>query len=774
MPNSYNVYYGDGSTKVFQVTFPYLARSHLSVTVDDVAATGYTFSSATSITFTTAPAMNAVIKITRTTPQTPLVDFSGGQNITERDLDDVNRQALYIAQETAEQASSQVGDVAALKDEAAAALEAFRSIYLGAYAENPTQTPYGDPITNGMLYTNTTVNELKFYSGGQWNNVSLNPTASAAATQSLFRTKAEAEAFALFDTGPSSILLTGFGTANEFGEDAKVYKKVTPNPGHRGVVTITTLSEGDVYYEPSTDSVVTPEMYGGGADGMHDALQYGRGVHLGDGAVIDCALTYTVTNTHLFVTGTDIRFTASTRSVAMKGVVLNFLNAERLTWAAQVKVEAAFKYSGGIVARANGPTARIVMENIEVEEVNYNSAGSDAADLLQDRVTPANSGEIWNAIGVGAEGYYTASKPLEYELLCVRNCSVKTVIRAQSKTAIPATNPVEYTRHTCVGFYLGQAKETVFDRCKVNGVFLGTSTSVAPADFYDADAVIYYTEQVTSDVDPSKVAYRPGNFTMTNCVIENFQGRGLKTKMAGYGLIENNIFRISTTTSGGYFYLIADNFYVIDQQEDGAVIRNNQFLFETPIVNQNGAHVASFRGGLSGTAPLTAVTMRSTGEFSENIIRLQHNGEATTARSLTSIFTTSIVEMIASGNGRYLTVKAKGNIVQNSSGYTASTSTNTVAQAFWYPILDTFNGINSQLRVYLEDNDVDTYKLVEMASWGGSGDHSGYFYVKAKNNVCHGAGSAVTIPNGAGITTTDFINDGNVNGPAAPAWSSIT
>lgn len=102
MANTSVSYTGNGSLRLYSVTFPYLNQSHVVVTLNGVVTTAFTFPTSASIQFTTAPASGVVIYIHRVTPQTPLVDFVDGSTLTEALLDTATNQAIYIAQEAYE------------------------------------------------------------------------------------------------------------------------------------------------------------------------------------------------------------------------------------------------------------------------------------------------------------------------------------------------------------------------------------------------------------------------------------------------------------------------------------------------------------------------------------------------------------------------------------------------------------------------------------------------------------------------------------------------
>jgi hypothetical protein len=65
---------------------------------------------------------------------------------------------------------------------AANSLDTFDDTYLGAKSSDPTADNDGDALAAGMLYTNTSTGNLKFYNGSAWVNVSTGLTSIAADT----------------------------------------------------------------------------------------------------------------------------------------------------------------------------------------------------------------------------------------------------------------------------------------------------------------------------------------------------------------------------------------------------------------------------------------------------------------------------------------------------------------------------------------------------------------------------------------------------------------
>jgi hypothetical protein len=104
MATTSNTYTGNGSNKLFSITFPYLDIGDIKVYLNNglqTITTQYTFASITQIEFVTAPANGAVVDIRReTTIDTPEATFFIGSPVRANDLNDNNNQLLYLAQET--------------------------------------------------------------------------------------------------------------------------------------------------------------------------------------------------------------------------------------------------------------------------------------------------------------------------------------------------------------------------------------------------------------------------------------------------------------------------------------------------------------------------------------------------------------------------------------------------------------------------------------------------------------------------------------------------
>lgn len=99
--SSFVQYPGDGSTKIFSVPFPYLDKAHVRITIGGVLKeTGISWNTEASVELNAAPANDAVVDIRRVTPvNVPIVDFTDGSVLTERNLDTLARWLQYVSEE---------------------------------------------------------------------------------------------------------------------------------------------------------------------------------------------------------------------------------------------------------------------------------------------------------------------------------------------------------------------------------------------------------------------------------------------------------------------------------------------------------------------------------------------------------------------------------------------------------------------------------------------------------------------------------------------------
>jgi hypothetical protein len=123
-----NTYTGNGTNKLFSITFPYISADHVKVYLNNVlqsVSTQYTFADITTIEFTLAPSNGATVKISRETDSDEAeATFFAGSSIRADDLNENQLQALYLAQETQTSVSDVTGTAEDALDTAQGALDA--------------------------------------------------------------------------------------------------------------------------------------------------------------------------------------------------------------------------------------------------------------------------------------------------------------------------------------------------------------------------------------------------------------------------------------------------------------------------------------------------------------------------------------------------------------------------------------------------------------------------------------------------------------------------
>ena len=99
MALSFVNYTGDGSNRIFNLTFTYLQQSEVSVKVNNVAVT-FTWLDSSRVQTATAPASGAIVEVRRTSSRTArVVDFQDGAVLTEAALDADSNQLFNLTQE---------------------------------------------------------------------------------------------------------------------------------------------------------------------------------------------------------------------------------------------------------------------------------------------------------------------------------------------------------------------------------------------------------------------------------------------------------------------------------------------------------------------------------------------------------------------------------------------------------------------------------------------------------------------------------------------------
>jgi hypothetical protein len=109
MAYSKNTYPGDGATTEFALEFPYLETDHVGVTVDGIA-TAFTWLNASTVVISPAPALDAVIVISRDSSRADRIStYANLQMLTMSDLNYDALQNFYMAQEAFDQAQATAG-----------------------------------------------------------------------------------------------------------------------------------------------------------------------------------------------------------------------------------------------------------------------------------------------------------------------------------------------------------------------------------------------------------------------------------------------------------------------------------------------------------------------------------------------------------------------------------------------------------------------------------------------------------------------------------------
>jgi len=213
MATTSNTYTGNGSNKLFSITFPYLDTTDIDVYLNgtlQTITTQYTFANATTIEFVAAPANGAVVLLDRSTDDSALAaTFFPGSSIKAADLNDDFDQTLYVVQEINNKAvklddplyvnKTYIDNADALKvakagdsmsgnlamggnkvtglgtpsANADAVTKSYvdgyiNTTYLGPLASDPSTRPGGAALQVGDQYFNTTQNIVKAWTGTVW------------------------------------------------------------------------------------------------------------------------------------------------------------------------------------------------------------------------------------------------------------------------------------------------------------------------------------------------------------------------------------------------------------------------------------------------------------------------------------------------------------------------------------------------------------------------------------------------------------------------------
>nr|VFK62736.1 MAG: Phage T7 tail fibre protein [Candidatus Kentron sp. TC] len=99
MAYAITTYTANGATTQWAVPFPYIARSHVHVYIDDIEDVAITWINDALVQTATTPATGQKVKIHRQTPTEPLVQYLDGAAHTAASLNKAALQALYAIEE---------------------------------------------------------------------------------------------------------------------------------------------------------------------------------------------------------------------------------------------------------------------------------------------------------------------------------------------------------------------------------------------------------------------------------------------------------------------------------------------------------------------------------------------------------------------------------------------------------------------------------------------------------------------------------------------------
>lgn len=130
-----------GGQQNFAVPMGYLSRDHISVYINSVLTTAYTWNSSTIVRLDSGATNGDTIRIRRVTPiDEAIVDYSDGSLLGENDLDSSVLQALYNAQEVADSTTG----VSLADDTIAAATAAAASAAAALASQTAAETAEGN------------------------------------------------------------------------------------------------------------------------------------------------------------------------------------------------------------------------------------------------------------------------------------------------------------------------------------------------------------------------------------------------------------------------------------------------------------------------------------------------------------------------------------------------------------------------------------------------------------------------------------------------------
>lgn len=154
-----NTYTGNGTNKLFSITYPYLDTSDIDVYLNNVLqtiTTQYVFANATTVEFVTAPGAGVTVLLDRSTDNDTLqATFFPGSSIKASDLNFNFDQVLYLAQETANISNAASANVGTANTNASAAVATANTALSTANAAVTTANTASSNASNAVSTANT-------------------------------------------------------------------------------------------------------------------------------------------------------------------------------------------------------------------------------------------------------------------------------------------------------------------------------------------------------------------------------------------------------------------------------------------------------------------------------------------------------------------------------------------------------------------------------------------------------------------------------------------
>lgn len=405
MPLSYATYAGNGSTTTFSVPFPYLLKAHVKVylglniltgsyTSLLVDGTNYSWSSATQLQLTTAPASGQTLTIIRDTPDSSqVVTWQDGANLIADDLNTADRQNLYVIQE--QQDRNDLAATAALAAEAAA-------------------TAATAAVAQAILKDGSRAMEANLSLG---NNKITNLAAPTAAADAV--TKAYNDAFVnqtanLADGAVTSAKIAdGTIAAGDLAADAVTTAKILDSS-----VTTAKLADGGITTAKVADSAVTTAKV---ADGAITSAKIADGTIVAGDIAADAVVTAKILDGNI-----------TTAKIADSGVTTAKVADQAIT---------AAKIADGVIdsTKLSGAT---VVTNAEVAAVTTNdtsfftTSASDLRYFRQDSSETITSGQAWSS----SDSFIATTAAVDARVIDLVD-DVGGFVPVANETSFPATNP---------------------------------------------------------------------------------------------------------------------------------------------------------------------------------------------------------------------------------------------------------------------------------------------------------------------------------------------